>query len=73
MKWQRWTAPRPGGFRRREDVVAWVRRSLCLTPDRDPEVADAVHDWIQERDGLYGFPDRPVFTLWWEGSARHRA
>ena len=73
VKWQRWTAPRPGGFRRREDVVAWVRRSLCLTTDRDPEVADAIDHWIQERDGLYGFPDRPVLTLWWEGSARHRA
>jgi hypothetical protein len=70
VKWQQWNAPRGGGFRRPEDIVAWVRRSLCLTPDRDPEVAGAVGDWIQERDGLYGFSDRPVVTLWWEGSAR---
>jgi SAM-dependent methyltransferase len=70
VRWQQWSAPRPGGFRRPEDIVAWVRRSLCLTADRDPEVANVVSDWIQERDGLYGFPDRPVVTLWWEGAAR---
>jgi SAM-dependent methyltransferase len=69
VNWQQWTGPRGGGFRRREDIVAWVRRSLCLTPDRDPEVEDAIRGWIEERDGLYGFPDRPVLTLWWEGSA----
>jgi hypothetical protein len=50
--------------------VAWVRRSLCLPADRDPEVAAAIGDWIQERDGLYGFSERPVVTLWWEGAAR---
>jgi SAM-dependent methyltransferase len=72
VRWQQWTAPRPGGFRRREDLVAWVRRSLCLTPDRDPEVEAAIRGWIVERDRLYGFPDRPVLTLWWEGSARER-
>jgi SAM-dependent methyltransferase len=70
VRWQQWNAPRGGGFRRPEDLVAWVRRSLCLTADRDPEVASAIRDWIHERDGLYGFSDRPVVTLWWEGSAR---
>jgi SAM-dependent methyltransferase len=69
VKWQQWNAPRGGGFRRPDDIVAWVRRSLCLTPDRDPEVAAAIGDWIEERDGLYGFSERPVVTLWWEGSA----
>jgi SAM-dependent methyltransferase len=69
VRWQQWTAPRPGGFRRAEDLVAWVRRSLCLTADRDPDVAAAIGDWIQERDGLFGFPDRRVVTLWWEGRA----
>jgi SAM-dependent methyltransferase len=69
VKWQQWTGPRGGGFRRPEDIVAWVRRSLCLRTERDPEVAAAIGDWIQERDGLYGFSERPVVTLWWEGPA----
>jgi len=70
VKWQQWTAPRAGGFRRKEDIVAWVRRSLCLTPDRDPEVEREIGPWIQEQGGLFAFPDRPVVTLWWDGSAR---
>jgi SAM-dependent methyltransferase len=70
VMWQQWNAPRGGGFRRPEDIMVWVRRSLCLTNDRDPEVAAAIGDWIHERDGLYGFSERPVVTLWWEGSPR---
>jgi SAM-dependent methyltransferase len=69
VKWQQWNEPRGGGFRREEDLVAWVRRLLCVTPDRDPEVRDAVDPWLEVRDGVYGFADRPVVTLWWEGSA----
>jgi SAM-dependent methyltransferase len=70
VRWQQWNAPRGGGFRHPDDIVAWVRRSLCLTSDRDLEVAAAIGDWIHESDGVYGFSDRPVVTLWWEGSAR---
>jgi hypothetical protein len=70
VKWQQWNEPRAGGFRRPEDIVVWVRRSLCLPPDRDPEVEAEVRDWIQQRDGLYSFQDRPVVTIWWEGAAR---
>lgn len=66
-----WTAPRPGGFASREELVASVRRQLCLTPDRDREIEEAIKDRIVERDGLFGFPDRPVATLWWRGSAAH--
>jgi SAM-dependent methyltransferase len=66
---QDWTAPRHGGFRRKEDLVAWVRRLLCLPADRDPEVAGALDRWLVESDGLIGLPDRPVVTLWWAGTA----
>ncbi len=59
-----------GGFSRREDVVAFARRRLCLTPDRDPEVAEAIADRVVERDGRFGFPPRDLVTLWWEGRAR---
>jgi SAM-dependent methyltransferase len=66
---QDWTAPRPGGFATREDLVASVRRQLCLPADRDPEIEEAIRHRIVERDGLFGFPDRPVATIWWGGSA----
>jgi len=65
-----WTAPRPGGFERRQDLVAMVRRLLCLPAERDQEVEAQLDDRIVERDGRWGFPDRTVATIWWQGSAR---
>lgn len=64
-----WKQPRPGGFRNVEDLVLSVRRLLCLTRDRDPEILEALEPRIIERDGLFGFEDRPVMTVWWSGSA----
>ncbi len=60
--------PLPAGFERREDAVALVRRRLCLTPDRDPEVEEALGDRLRERDGLWSAgPERQtVVTLWWD-------
>lgn len=69
---QNWSAPRPGGFASRQDLVASVRRQLCLPPDRDPEIEEAIAHRVVERDGLFGFPDRPVATLWWGGTAGDR-
>jgi SAM-dependent methyltransferase len=64
-----WTAPRRGGFARKEDFVAWVRRLLCLPADRDPEIEQALADLAVEKDGEFGLPDRPVVTVWWPGAA----
>jgi SAM-dependent methyltransferase len=58
-----------GGFARREDLVAFIRKRLCLTADRDPEIWEAIADRVVERDGTIGLPPRPNVTLWWEGSA----
>jgi SAM-dependent methyltransferase len=63
-----WTAP-PRGTLTREDMVAWIRRRLCLTADRDPEVAAAIADRLVEQDGRVSFGPRPVVTLWWPGTA----
>jgi SAM-dependent methyltransferase len=63
-----WTAPRRGGFARREDFVAWARRLLCLPAERDSEVERAVADLVVEKEGEFGLPDRPVATLWWPGT-----
>ena len=64
-----WTSPRRGGFARKEDLVAWVRRLLCLPSSRDHEVAEALEGRLTEQGGEFGLPDRPVVTLWWPGSA----
>ena len=58
-----------GGFARREDLVAFVRRRLCLPSGRDPEIWEALADRVVERDGTIGLPPRPNVTVWWEGSA----
>ncbi len=60
--------PRSGGFERREDAVGLVRRRLCLTADRDPDLADALGGRLAERDGLWaaGPAEHAVTTLWWD-------
>jgi SAM-dependent methyltransferase len=58
---------RGGGFERREDAIALVRRRLCLRAERDAELADALGERLIERDGLWstGRPETLV-SLWWD-------
>lgn len=60
-----------GGFERREDAVALVRRRLCLPPARDAEVARALGDRLAERDGLWsaGPAAQRITVMWWGGDA----
>ncbi len=60
--------PRSGGFERREDAIALVRRRLCLSADRDAELAAALEGRLAERDGLWaaGPAEHAVTTLWWD-------
>ncbi len=46
-------APRGGGFDRRADAVALVRRRLCLDASRDDDLIDALGARLVERDGLW--------------------
>ncbi len=57
-----------GSFTRREDAVALVRRRLCLSPDRDAELADALGDRLTEHDGLWsvGPPTSEVAVMRWD-------
>jgi SAM-dependent methyltransferase len=64
-----WNQARPGGYESVADMVAHVRRMLCLPAERDPEVRGAIADRIIEREEGFGFPDRPITALWWEGRA----
>ena len=56
------------GFERREQAVALVRRRLCLTPERDGEIARALGPRLREHDGLWsaGPREQRVVTLWWD-------
>ncbi|MFN2568106.1 MAG: class I SAM-dependent methyltransferase [Candidatus Dormibacteria bacterium] len=54
-------------FASEEQMVAWVRRRLCLPETRDAEIRDALGDRIQVGPGGdAGFPRRPLVTLWWD-------
>ncbi len=60
--------PAGGGFLRREDAVALMRRRLCLSQDRDDDVATALGDRLRQHAGLWsaGPPTRTTVTLWWD-------
>ena len=57
-----------GGFERREDAIALVRRRLCLPTDRDDEITEALGERLRERAGLWsaGPDEQTVVTLWWD-------
>jgi SAM-dependent methyltransferase len=57
--------PRGGGFERKSDAVALVRRRLCLSPNRDSELTDALGARLVERDGLWsaGPTDQALATI----------
>jgi SAM-dependent methyltransferase len=56
---ERFSRPRGRRHLERRDLVAFVRRRLCLTADRDPEIDELLGDreFISSDD---------VVTLWWE-------
>jgi SAM-dependent methyltransferase len=57
-----------GGFSSRGDAVAFVRRRLCLAPDQDFEIAEALGERLAERDGLWftGPAARRIAAIWWD-------
>jgi SAM-dependent methyltransferase len=66
---ERWTpAPRAGGFEERADAVALLRRRLCLSPDREGELEEALGARLQRREGLWsaGPTDQPLVTIWFD-------
>jgi SAM-dependent methyltransferase len=58
----------PGGFGRRDDAVAMIRRRLCLPADRDGEIAEALGVNLRRVDGVWdvGPAERTIVTLWWD-------
>lgn len=53
----------------RRQLVAWTRRRLCLTPDRDREVEDALEDLSKASGRALGLPPRRLVTFHWEPAA----
>jgi SAM-dependent methyltransferase len=48
------------------ELVASVRRHLCLGADRDPEIAQALESRIVRRGDRVGLAPSPVVTVWWD-------
>lgn len=64
-----WQSDERWGFRQLDDLVAWMRRTVCLGRDRDDEVRAIVRDYAVQREGgwkLSGEP-RNLATIWWGG------
>lgn len=55
------------GFPRRNDAIALVRKRVCLRPDQDAELAEALGDRLREHDGGWTAspPQHEIATLWW--------
>lgn len=59
---ERWEAPGRWEGAPRDELVAFVRRRLCLPAAREPEVAAAIDEVFQPGP-------RRLVTCWWPGSA----
>jgi SAM-dependent methyltransferase len=56
-----------GGFERREDAIALVRRRLCLPADRDDEIVTALGNRLSKVGDAWhvGPSERTIVTIWW--------
>ena len=61
---------RRSGAENREAVVANIRRRLCLSAERDPEIIEVLGDRLVEHEGGWsaGPPSQKLTTLWWDTS-----
>jgi hypothetical protein len=57
-----WSRADPWADAEPDVVLAFTRRRLCLPADRDPEVAEAMTRFADDRP-------RTATTWWWPGSA----
>jgi SAM-dependent methyltransferase len=62
VKHELWRRPPRPHRARRADVVAFLRRRLCLPAERDPEIGELIGDDLV-------WSPRAVATMWWEGGA----
>jgi len=65
-----WETEQRGGFQSLEELVSWMRRTVCLDPARDDEVRAVVLQSVAEHDGIWRLSSEPraLATLWWDVS-----
>ncbi|TMG50366.1 MAG: class I SAM-dependent methyltransferase [Chloroflexi bacterium] len=63
-----WESEQRGGFTGLDDLVAWMRQTVCLDSSRDDEVRSIVLEHAVERDGRWRLSVEPreLVTLWWD-------
>jgi trans-aconitate methyltransferase len=63
-----WESQQRGGLESLEELVSWMRQTVCLSPDRDDEVRAIVLQHAREVDGLWRLSPEPraLATLWWD-------
>jgi hypothetical protein len=63
-----WESQQRGGFHSLDELVSWMRRTVCLDPARDDEVRAIVLQHATERDGQWRLSPEPraLATLWWD-------
>lgn len=59
---ERWTSPSFHDRSHRQHVIESVRRRLCLSPERDPEISELL-------DGSGFMAPREMVTIWWPSTA----
>jgi SAM-dependent methyltransferase len=65
---ERWERQWGFAFRSLDDLVVAVRRRLCLSADRDPEVLEVLRPWLVHEEDRWRRRGRPrgLVTLWWD-------
>jgi trans-aconitate methyltransferase len=63
-----WESHQRGGFQSLDELVSWMRRTVCLAPGREDEVRAIVMKHAAEADGLWRLSPEPraLTTLWWD-------
>lgn len=65
-----WESEQRGGFTKLADLVAWMRRTVCVDSSRDDEVRAIVLQQAVERNGRWRLSAEPrgLATFWWDVS-----
>lgn len=65
---EHWESDQRGSFAELDDLVAWMRQTVCLDPSRDSEVRAIVLKHAGERDGRWQLSSDPreLTTFWWD-------
>lgn len=63
-----WESDERGGFTSLDELVAYMRRTVCVAAARDPEVKTIILQHAVERDGRWRLSGQPrrLVTFWWD-------